>query len=293
MQLPILKVDQLGYDVLLGQEKHTILDKISFGVKKGEIVGIAGESGCGKSTLARCIVQLHQIQRGKVYFDGLEISNPRIYQKNKKEITKKCQLLLQQAESSLNPQLPVWKCICEPAMIAKIIRKKREWIAQAEGWLEQLGLDASYSLRYPYEMSGGQRQRVAIARALMTQPQLLILDEGVAGLDLSVQALVVNLLQQQVRQNKMTLVWIGHDLALMHYLCDRIGVLYQGRLVELAPADQLMKNPQHEYTKMLLSCIPVPDPIVQRERVPVFLENFSPCKQDRWTEIQPEHFMLQ
>ena len=292
MQAPILKIDQLGYDFLIDQEKHTALDTISFWINRGEIFGIVGESGCGKSTLAKCIMNIYQIQRGNIYFDGMEISNSAIYSKNKKEIAQKIQIVLQQGEASLNPRLPVWKCICEPAMIVKKYQIKKGWIAQAEQWLQQLGLDVSYSRRYTYEMSGGQRQRVAIARALMADPKLLILDEGVAGLDVSVQAQVVNLLQSKVKQNNMTLLWIGHDLALMHYLCDRIGVLYQGRLVELASADQLMRNPEHMYTKMLISCIPIPDPILQRQRSFVFDTEIAVCHKDEWTEVQPGHFVL-
>lgn len=290
----ILEVEHLTNAFTLDKKtKIKAVDDVSFQIKQGEILGIVGESGSGKSTLARCIMNIYEPNAGVVRFHGINVLDRAAFRANKKLLQTQRQMIFQDSASSLNQRMKAVDIISEPLKINHIKTARKTAKAEAAFQLQTVGLDESFLERYPSQMSGGQRQRVAIARALTTEPDLLIADEPVASLDVSIQAQIINLFRHLQQEHGFSILFIAHDLAMVEFLCDRVGVMYHGKLVELADTTDLYEHPLHPYTKILLSAIPIPDPIAERKKV---RPDYSAMKFDtegQLVEVSPGHFVLQ
>lgn len=239
------------------------VDGVSFTVNKGETLSIVGESGCGKSTTGRMIMKLLDITEGKVIFDGQDITN--MTDDQIRPLRKEFQMVFQDPYASLNPRLTIKEILEEPLIVHDVNKGNRT--QRVTELLEVVGLNKYHADRYPHEFSGGQRQRIGIARALAVNPKLIIADEPVSALDVSIQSQVLNLMKDLQEEFGLTYVFIAHDLSVVEHISDRVGVMYLGRLVELATRDELFSKPLHPYTKALLSAVPIPDPTVKRERI--------------------------
>ena len=249
------------------------VDGISFGIKKGETLGLVGESGSGKSTLGRTIVGLYEATSGDVLFEGKDLSE--FDRKGKREFNRQVQMIFQDPGASLNPRMKVGDIIAEGIDAYKLLKGKerRDRIVEL---LEKVGLNREHAERFPHEFSGGQRQRIGIARALALQPSFIVADEAISALDVSIQAQVINLLEDLQKEEKLTYLFIAHDLAMVKHISDRIGVMYLGKMMELAESDALFKEPLHPYTKALLSAIPVSEPKLRGTKERIVLEGDPP-----------------
>lgn len=274
-----------------GGEVLKAVDGVSFQIRKGETFGLVGESGSGKSTVGRCLIRLYDYTDGEVYFDGQNLSKLR--DKQLKPFRRRIQTIFQDPYSSLNPSMSVLDLIGEPMDIHGIYKKADERKEFVAGLLEKVGLKREHLYRYPHEFSGGQRQRISIARALSVRPDFVVCDEPISALDVSVQAQVVNMLEDLQAEFGLTYLFIAHDLSMVRHISDRIGVMYRGRLVEVAESDELYDNPLHPYTKALLSSIPIPDPRAANEKMAVKYE--VPTADDgvvpELREVSPGHFV--
>lgn len=260
-QKPLLKVENLTVTYGLGgglfgagQKKFNAVNNVSFEIGKGEIVGLVGESGSGKTTTGRAIIRLAPISAGKNFYGGVEIS--KLSEKEFLPYRKKIQMIFQDPFNSLNPRMDIFKIISEPLDIhfkKMTLQQKREKVAYL---LEKVGLSADVMKRYPHEFSGGQRQRIGIARALAVEPEFLICDEPVSALDVSVQAQIINLLEQLRLEMGIAMLFVAHDIAVVEYLSDRIFVMTNGEIVEQGNAEEICANPQHPYTKKLIDAVP-------------------------------------
>ncbi len=239
------------------------VDDISFTIKRGETFGLVGESGCGKSTTARLILRLTPSTEGSIYYKGRDIL--KLNRKNMFKIRKEIQIIFQDPYASLSPRMTIGDIISEPLEIHKI-GKKAERIRLVKEYLSIVGLNPEHINRYPHEFSGGQRQRAGIARALILNPDLILCDEPVSALDVSVQAQIINLMTDLQKEFKLSYLFIAHDLSVVKYISERIGVMYLGKIVEIANSQDLYDNPMHPYTMGLLSAIPIPDPKIERKR---------------------------
>lgn len=251
--------------MLTGEKKYVkAVDGVSFQLKRGEILGLVGESGCGKSTTGRAILRLIEPSSGQVIMEGTDIT--KINKRRMKEMRKDMQIVFQDPYASLNPRLTVRKIVGEAIDIHNIASGalKDQLITDL---LQEVGLGQHFLDRYPHEFSGGQRQRIGIARALAVNPKLIIMDEPVSALDVSIQAQVLNLLQELQKNHSLTYIFITHNLSVVKHISDRIAVMYLGQIVELADKDTFFRNPQHPYSRALLSAIPVPNPELKRERI--------------------------
>ncbi|QQE73343.1 ATP-binding cassette domain-containing protein [Brevibacillus composti] len=249
---------QLGGDLVL-----KAVDGVTFSIQKGETLGLVGESGCGKSTLGRTIIRLYENTDGEVLFKGKNVH--RLKGKDSNQFHRDVQMIFQDPQASLNPRLTVEDIIAEGLDIHGLSRgSRRERVAEL---LDLVGLRKEHAQRFPHEFSGGQRQRIGIARALAVEPEFIIADEPISALDVSIQAQVVNLLEDLQAERGLTYLFIAHDLSMVKHISTRIGVMYLGKLVELAASSELYKQPLHPYTQALLSSVPVPDPTAQRERI--------------------------
>ncbi|MDQ0218572.1 ATP-binding cassette domain-containing protein [Peribacillus cavernae] len=255
------------------------VDDVSFDIYKGETLGLVGESGCGKSTAGRTIIQLYNATSGQVIYDG-EDTQVKKSAVDKKSMKKKMQMIYQDPYSSLNPRMTVLEIIAEGIGNHEVQLKSKEKEARVYDLLESVGLNKKHANRYPHEFSGGQCQRIGIARALAVAPEFIIADEPIAALDVSIQAQIVNLLQELQQKKGLTYLFIAHDLSMVKHISDRIAVMYLGGVVELAGSEDLYDNPLHPYTQALLSAIPIPDPKIERTRERIILKGDVPNPMD-------------
>ncbi len=253
------------------------VDGVSFNIKHGETLGLVGESGCGKSTTGRTILQLYKPTDGHVYFDGKDLVT--LKGEEMRWMRRKMQMIFQDPYASLNPRMTVGEIVGEPLMVHRVATRK-EINERVASLLDLVKLNPSFSNRYPHEFSGGQRQRIGIARALALQPSFIICDEPISALDVSIQAQVVNLLEELQQQFGLTYLFIAHDLSMVKHISDRVAVMYLGIIVELSERDSLYTKPLHPYTQALLSAVPIPDPVAEEKRQRVILEGDVPSPID-------------
>lgn len=270
------------------------VDDVSFDIYEGETFGLVGESGSGKTTIGRSVIHLYDPTDGQIIFDGKDVS--KLKSKNDKmDFTRDMQMIFQDPYASLNPRMTVEDIIAEGIDIHGLASSKEERRARVEELLETVGLNKDHASRYPHEFSGGQRQRIGIARALAVQPKFIIADEPISALDVSIQAQVVNLLKELQEKQGLTYLFIAHDLSMVKFISDRIGVVHYGRLLEVGPADDVYLKPLHDYTKSLISAVPVPDPEFERQRKRLdydsAIENDQEGKPRKLHEITPGHFV--
>lgn len=272
MSTPLLKVENLVkrfpiYGGIFSREVASVkaVSGVSFELKRGETLGLVGESGCGKSTLGRCLIRLHDSTEGKIIYDGKDITN--IEGEELRDMRKKMQIIFQDPFASLNPRMTIGAILEEPLIIHNLFASAKDRQDRIHELIDLVGLRREHLNRYPHEFSGGQRQRVGIARALAVNPELIVCDEPVSALDVSIQAQVVNLLMELQQKLGLTYIFIAHDLKVVEHVSTHVAVMYLGKIVEMAEAEELYKNPKHPYTKALMSAIPVPDPRRKEERI--------------------------
>jgi oligopeptide transport system ATP-binding protein len=245
------------------------VDGLDFFVRKGETLGLVGESGCGKSTTGRAILQLYRPTAGQVLFDGVDLC--KIGGEQLRRTRRRLQMIFQDPYASLNPRMTVGDIVGEPIEIHGLAKSRKERLERVQELLRVVGLNPYFSNRYPHEFSGGQRQRIGVARALAVQPEFIVCDEPISALDVSIQAQIINLLEQLQSEFGLTYLFIAHDLSVVRHISDRVAVMYLGKIVEIATRDELYFNPLHPYTKALLSAVPIPDPVVEEKRERIIL----------------------
>jgi oligopeptide transport system ATP-binding protein len=315
---PILKVENLKmyFPIRRGIIQRTVgyvhaVDDVSFEVRKGETLGLVGESGCGKTTTGRTILQLYKATEGHVFFEGKDLT--KIHGEEMRLMRRRIQMIFQDPYASLNPRMTVEQIVGEPLIVHNLARGSgiREKVKQL---LTMVGLNPAYVDRYPHEFSGGQRQRIGVARAISLEPDLIVCDEPISALDVSIQAQVVNLLEDLQKELGLTYVFIAHDLSMVRHISTRVIVMYLGILVELADRRTLYENPLHPYSIGLLSAVPIPDPLVEEKRERIILQGDVPspinppsgCRfrtrcplaqqlcadvRPEWKEVEPDHFV--
>ena len=276
-----------------GSKKNVVkaIDDISFEIYEGETFGLVGESGSGKSTTGRALLRLYKPTEGEILFEGKDIAN---LKKGKEllEFRKEAQMIFQDPYASLDGRMKVRDIIAEGIDIHGIAKTAEERDAMVDELLETVGLNKEHANRYPHEFSGGQRQRIGIARALAVNPKFIVCDEAISALDVSIQAQIVNLLKRLQKEIGLTYLFIAHDLSMVKYISDRIAVMYRGRIVELGSADCVYNNPQHPYTKSLLSAIPLPDPREEKNRKRLVYKGEEFSEKASLQEVEPGHFVL-
>ena len=276
-----------------GSKKNVVkaIDDISFEIFEGETFGLVGESGSGKSTTGRALLRLYKPTEGEILFEGKDIAN---LKKGKEllEFRKEAQMIFQDPYASLDGRMKVRDIIAEGIDIHGIAKTAEERDAMVDELLETVGLNKEHANRYPHEFSGGQRQRIGIARALAVNPKFIVCDEAISALDVSIQAQIVNLLKRLQKEIGLTYLFIAHDLSMVKYISDRIAVMYRGRIVELGSADCVYNNPQHPYTKSLLSAIPLPDPREEKNRKRLVYKGEEFSEKASLQEVEPGHFVL-
>ena len=243
------------------------IDGVDFTVRRGETLGMVGESGCGKTTTGRCILRLYRPTDGQIWFNGVEIAQAKTSQM--RAMRRQMQIIFQDPYSSLNPRMTAGNIIGEPLAVHGLVNNKREYRERVAELLNNVGLNPYMADRFPHEFSGGQRQRIGVARALSVDPDFIVCDEPVSALDVSIQAQIINLLEDLQERYDLTYLFIAHDLSVVRHISDRVAVMYLGKIVEIADRNAIYENPQHPYTRALLSAVPIPDPVLdaQRERI--------------------------
>ena len=276
-------------------QDHTVVkavDDVSFTVHAGETFGLVGESGSGKSTIGRAIVNLYQPTDGQIFYQGKALSD--LSKGERLDYNKDVQMIFQDPYASLNPRMKVQDIVAEGMEVHGLVASKSERDAKVAELLASVGLSPEHALRYPHEFSGGQRQRIGIARALAVEPKFIVCDEPISALDVSIQAQIINLLQGLQEERGLTYLFIAHNLAMVKYFSDRIGMMYRGRMVELATAEALYEQPLHPYTQSLLSAIPLPDPDQDRQRQRIV---YQPSQAELeaphdWVQAQDQHWVM-
>lgn len=250
------------------------VDDISFSIKRGETLGLVGESGCGKSTVAKSIVRMHKPTSGSILFNDNDIAA--LKDKELGPYRKRMQIVFQDPYSSLNPRMTVLKLIAEPLIAQGLVKRAKQAEEQVVTMLQKVGLSAEHISRYPHEFSGGQRQRISLARALVIEPEFIVCDEPISALDVSIQAQVINLLQEFKHDRSLTYLFIAHDLSMVRYVSDHVGVMYLGKMMEVCDSEQIHKNPLHPYTLGLHAAIPIPDPTAAKDKKKSAIEGDIP-----------------
>ena len=288
----ILEIKDLCMEFQDGKQTVKAVNHVSFDVYKGENFGLVGESGCGKTTLGRTLIRLYDPTSGEILFNGKNISG-KLNRADRDYVTRNLAMIFQDPISSLNPRMTVQEII-EEGLKTRGEKDKEVLRKAVSDILKKVGLLPEHGTRYPHEFSGGQRQRIGIARSLVVKPSFIIADEPVSALDVSIQAQVINLLMEIKKEMDLTILFIAHNLAVVKYFSDRIGVMYFGNMVELADADELYDHPVHPYTKALLSAIPQPDPLSEKNKERLYydpsIHDYS-VEQPRFQEIRPGHFV--
>ena len=291
----LLEVKNLS--VVFGKNKNkafTAVDDVSFNIYRGETFGLVGESGSGKTTIGRAIARINETAAGDILFKGKKI-NGKISRELDREVTRKIQMIFQDPMASLNERAKVDYIVSEGLYNLRNFKSEGERKSKVEKALLDVGLLPEFSSRFPHEFSGGQRQRIGISRALVMEPELIIADEPISALDVSIRAQVLNLLSELQKEKGLTYLFIAHDLSVVRFTTDRLAIIHKGKIVELAETENLFNNPVHPYTRALLSAIPVPDPRVERKRV---IEVYDPSHDDNtkypttWVEVEAGHFAL-
>ena len=289
----ILEVKHLKQYFKNGRNVTKAVDDVSFDIYEGETFGLVGESGSGKTTTGRSILQLYKPTSGEVIFEGKNVENLKS-RADKLAFTRDAQMIFQDPYASLNPRMTVEDIIAEGLDIHHLVKNKEERSKRVEELLETVGLNESHASRFPHEFSGGQRQRIGIARALAVEPKFIVADEPISALDVSIQAQVVNLMIELQKKRGLTYLFIAHDLSMVKFISDRIGVMHYGKLLEVGPADDVYDRPLHDYTKSLISAVPIPDPEVERSRtrIPYDVQKEEMDGKERsMHEIRPGHFV--
>ncbi|MFQ5803798.1 MAG: ABC transporter ATP-binding protein [Candidatus Methylomirabilales bacterium] len=250
------------------------VDDVSFFIRKGETLGLVGESGSGKTTTGRCVLQLDRPTSGEVFFEGRDLAG--VDETELRPMRRKIQVIFQDPYSSLNPRMTIGQIIGEPLLVHRVVQGKGEYRERVRGLLSVVGLNPAMADRFPHELSGGQRQRVGIARALSVEPGFIVCDEPVSALDVSIQAQIINLLEDLQAQFDLTYLFIAHDLSVVRHISDRVAVMYLGKIAEVADRRELYENPLHPYTRALLAAVPIPDPAVEAKRERVILKGEVP-----------------
>lgn len=289
----ILEVKHLKQYFKNGRNVTKAVDDVSFNIYEGETFGLVGESGSGKTTTGHSILQLYKPTSGEVIFEGKNVADLKS-RADKLAFTRDAQMIFQDPYASLNPRMTVEDIIAEGLDIHHLVKNKDERTERVEELLETVGLNASHASRFPHEFSGGQRQRIGIARALAVEPKFIVADEPISALDVSIQAQVVNLMIELQKKRGLTYLFIAHDLSMVKFISDRIGVMHYGKLLEVGPADDVYDRPLHDYTKSLISAVPIPDPEVERSRTRIPYDaqkEEMDGKQRSMHEIRPGHFV--
>lgn len=289
----ILEVKHLKQYFKNGRNVTKAVDDVSFNIYEGETFGLVGESGSGKTTTGRSILQLYKPTSGEVIFEGKNVADLKS-RADKLAFTRDAQMIFQDPYASLNPRMTVEDIIAEGLDIHHLVKNKDERTERVEELLETVGLNASHASRFPHEFSGGQRQRIGIARALAVEPKFIVADEPISALDVSIQAQVVNLMIELQKKRGLTYLFIAHDLSMVKFISDRIGVMHYGKLLEVGLADDVYDRPLHDYTKSLISAVPIPDPEVERSRTRIPYDaqkEEMDGKQRSMHEIRPGHFV--
>ena len=290
----LLEVKNLRVEFGKRKNKFAAVDDVSFHIYRGETFGLVGESGSGKTTIGRAIMRLTETAAGEIYFNGKKI-NGHIDKELDKELTRKIQMIFQDPMSSLNERAKVDYIVSEGLYNLKNYRNEEERKAKVEKAILDVGLLPEFLSRFPHEFSGGQRQRIGVARALVMEPELIIADEPISALDVSIRAQVLNLLSELQKKKGLTYLFIAHDLSIVRFITDRLAVIHKGKIVELAETEKLFRNPLHPYTRALLSAIPIPDPRAEKKKL---LQIYDPSVHDyannppKWVEIERGHFVL-
>jgi len=290
----ILTVQNASVTFDSGRKQFKAVDDVSFAIQKGETLSLVGESGSGKTTIGRAIMRVHPLSSGEIYYRN-ELISGAITPGAEMKLRQKIQMIFQDPMASLNERAKIDYIISEGLYNFKLFSSEAERTAKVEAALLEVGLLPEFSSRFPHEFSGGQRQRIGIARALVMEPELLVADEPISALDVSIRAQVINLLNRLKKKRGLSYLFIAHDLSVVRFISDRIAVIYHGKLVELASAERLFQKPVHPYTRALLSAVPIPDPEIEQGRM---LETYDASMHDYrnekplWNEFEPGHFVL-